>query len=119
MNLVTHPKTPAKIGYCLQHTANVLTVEYADVCLRSESKDNHELYLQSFVCGVVVLASTRKYPLRGYILGPPGWPESIFSAGLGLTFFSYSHFGKVSTQLLGSRQGSACVDHPTVKIEYT
>ena len=62
---------------------------------------------------------TRKYPLRGYILGPPGWPESIFSAGLGLTFFSYSHFGKVSTQLLGSRQGSACVDHPTVKIEYT
>ena len=62
---------------------------------------------------------TRKYPLRGYILGSPGWPESIFSAGLGLTFFSYSHFGKVSTQLLGSRQGSACVDHPTVKIEYT
>ena len=67
----------------------------------------------------IVFVLTRKYPLRGYILGPPGWPESIFSAGLGLTFFSFRHFGKVSTQLLGSRQGSACVDHPTVKIEYT
>ena len=39
------------------HTANVLTVENADVCLRSKSKYNHELYLQLFVCGVVVLAS--------------------------------------------------------------
>ena len=79
---------------------------------------NPFLQLISF-SGFILLIKTRKYPLRGYILGPPGWPESIFSAGLGLTFFSYSHFGKVSTQLLGSRQGSACVDHPTVKIEYT
>ena len=51
------------IGKCflfketIDYTANVLTVEYADVCLHSESKDNHELYLQSFVCGAVVLAS--------------------------------------------------------------
>ena len=41
----------------LLHTANVLTVENTDVCLRSKSKYNHELYLQSFVCGAVVLAS--------------------------------------------------------------
>ena len=24
---------------------------------------------------------TRKYPLRGCFLGPPGWPEGIFSRG--------------------------------------
>ena len=41
----------------VRYTTNVLTVENADVCLRSKSKYNHELYIQSFVCGAVVLAS--------------------------------------------------------------
>ena len=36
---------------------------------------------------IVVIIETRKYPLRGYILGPPGWPESIFSAGVGTNVF--------------------------------
>ena len=54
----------------------------------------------SIVCGVKLLlakgaivtlqiltlldiVNTRKYPLRGYLLGPPGWPEGIFFAGVG------------------------------------
>ena len=39
------------------HTANVSTVQNADVCLRSKHKSNHESYLQSFVCKAAVLAS--------------------------------------------------------------
>ena len=39
------------------YTANIFTVENTDVCLCSKSKYNHELYLQSFVCGAAVLAS--------------------------------------------------------------
>ena len=52
---------------------------------------NFILKLLNFIMNIV--ESTRKYPLRGYFLGPPGWPESIFfPRGLRLTFFSYSHF---------------------------
>jgi hypothetical protein len=29
----------------------------------------------------MVLGETRKYPLRGFLLGPPGWPEGIFFRG--------------------------------------
>ena len=39
------------------YTAKFLTVQNADVCLRSKSKYDHVLNLQSFVCEVVVSAS--------------------------------------------------------------
>ena len=32
------------------HTANVLSVEIADICLQSQSKNKHLLVLQIFVC---------------------------------------------------------------------
>ena len=48
------------------------------------------------------LDMTRKYPLRRYILGPPGWPESIFSAGLGLTFFHTVTLERLAHNCLGA-----------------
>ena len=55
--------------YC---TANVLTVENADVCLCSKSKYNHELYLQSFVCALQIYTTTLLlfYILKDVLLQP-------------------------------------------------
>ena len=43
-----------------------------------ESCEFSETYKSGAICKLVL---TRKYPLHGCLLGPPGWPEGIFFRG--------------------------------------
>ena len=59
MALIQFQSNRTVINYLNMCNANILTVENTDVYLCSKSKYNHELNLQSFVCGAVVYLRTK------------------------------------------------------------